>query len=41
MEFRAGIKNVLNEEYYHGGTMAGIAFRGQPRTVFATLTARF
>lgn len=36
-----GVKNVFDEEYFVGGFGDGIAFRGEPRTAFARLTARF
>jgi len=36
-----GIKNVFDEKYFAGGFGEGIAFRGEPRTAFARLTARF
>lgn len=46
MELRGGIKNVTDEEYYLGGfgagaTGSGIAFRGEPRSLWAALSARF
>jgi len=44
LEFQAGVKNLFDEEFFQGGFgagEAGVAFRGQPRTVFANLTARF
>ncbi|PWG63132.1 TonB-dependent siderophore receptor [Spiribacter halobius] len=41
LSVRFGVKNVFDEEYYAGGFGEGISFRGEPRTAFATLTARF
>ncbi len=36
-----GVKNVFDKEYFVGGFGEGVAFRGEPRTAFARLTARF
>lgn len=36
-----GVKNVFDEEYFAGGFGEGVAFRGDPRTAFARVTARF
>ena len=46
LQLRGGIKNVFDEEYYYGGFGAGalgsgISFRGEPRSVWASLSARF
>ncbi len=39
-QLQAGVKNLFDEEYFDQGAFR-IAFRGEPRTVFTTLTARF
>ncbi|MDX1635192.1 MAG: TonB-dependent receptor [Marinobacter sp.] len=36
-----GVKNVFDEEYYAGGFGEGIAFRGEPRTVYSSLSVNF
>jgi len=44
LEIQAGVKNLFDEEFFQGGfgvAPGGIAFRGDPRTIFARLTARF
>ena len=39
-QLKLGVKNIFDEEYFEQGATR-IAFRGEPRTLFATLTARF
>jgi len=45
LQAQAGVKNLFDNESFQGGFGAGgdggISFRGEPRTVFARLTARF
>jgi iron complex outermembrane recepter protein len=36
-----GVRNVFDETYFVGGFGEGVAYRGEPRTAFARLTARF
>jgi len=40
LELQAGVKNLFDEEFFEQGATR-IAFRGEPRTVFARLSARF
>ncbi len=41
MNIQAGIKNLLDEEYYSGGFGEGIAFRGEPRTAYMQFGIEF
>jgi iron complex outermembrane recepter protein len=38
---QAGLKNVLDKEYYTGGFGEGIAYRGEPRTAYVQLKTKF
>jgi len=40
LQLQAGVKNLFDEKYFAQGA-SRVAFRGDPRTVFATLTARY
>ncbi|MFP4136756.1 MAG: TonB-dependent siderophore receptor [Halomonas sp.] len=41
LELQGGVKNLFNEEYFAGGFGNGIAFRGEPMTLYTTLKANF